>query len=282
MYAARALTQEEAEPVRNHLASGCPKCAGMLAESEATLSLLALTLPAASPSQAAREELFGRISRSIRPQSGAADSTASVSSASRAAGNPPAPPWWMQIAIPSSIAAAIAAAVTIFFTIRMQSQMAPPAPAGGMDRTLGILTGVIQTQQQQIASLRSGSSAQTVAWAAQPDLKMISLAGTANQPNGARGRIFWDGDHGVWHFFADGLKPAAPGKTYELWFVSSDQKTKVAAGSFDPTPDGRATLDTKVPANIAEQVTIGAVTDEPAGGSDAQPTGSFQLLGALK
>jgi hypothetical protein len=274
LYAAGALDAQEAEPVRRHLAGGCPACAGALAEAQATLALLAMTLPLESPPPALGDELMRRVATDVKPAGRISPATAPVPAAAGI-------PWWMQLAIPSAIAASIAAALTIFFAVRIQNRAAAPGPNADLERTLGVLTAALEEQQHELATLRSPSAAQTAEWAAEPNLKILSLAGTGEQPAGARGRVFWDSDHGVWHFFADGMKPAPAGKTYELWFVSSDQKIAEPAGSFDPASDGSASLVCNVPPDIAGQVTIGAVTDEPAGANIAKPSGSFQLKGQL-
>jgi hypothetical protein len=67
-----------------------------------------------------------------------------------------------------------------------------------------------------------------------------------------------------------------------LWFVSTDGKTALPAGEFDPTPQGDAMLVTHVPPSIAPVLTIAAVTDEPAGRTITAPSGTFQLQGALR
>jgi hypothetical protein len=53
------------------------------------------------------------------------------------------------------------------------------------------------------------------------------------------------------------------------------------AGSFDPSADGSATVETSVPPKIAPVLAIAAVTDEPAGVNIVTPSGQFQLEGTL-
>jgi anti-sigma-K factor RskA len=263
LYAAGALEPEEAEGVRRHLAGGCPSCAGELAQSQALLASMALTLPPAVVPPGARQRLLDRVSeqslRIDRPAAGI--------------------PWWAQIALPSAIAASIAAAVTLFFSIRLQAKP-PEAPA--LDGTVGILTAMVEQQQHELVALRASGGAQTVEWASDRNLKLIKLSGTANQPPDAGGNVFWDVDRGVWYFYAAKLKPAPPGKTYELWFVDAKGSMKLPAGSFNPNSDGHALLETPVPADAAPKVNFAAVTDEPAGSSMTSPTGNFQLTGGLQ
>jgi anti-sigma-K factor RskA len=276
LYAAGGLTPLEAERLRRHLASGCPNCAGKMAQTQATLALLAMSLPPQTPSAQARRQLLDRISGQARQRP-----LVEQSAPSRQAVEPISP--WALLAIPSAIAATIAAAITIFFAVRMQNR--PPVavvPSPDMERTLGALSAYVQQQAHELDALRSAGPAQTVAWAADKNLKMIWLDPTANQPPNAGGRIFWDTDRGVWHFFAAAVKPADAGKTYELWFVKSDGTPPVAAGSFEPAPDGDATLVTNIPPDIAGKITMAAVTDESTAAPIIQPHGSFQLQGAVR
>jgi len=267
LHAAGVADPAESEMVRQHLSSGCPVCAGALAEAEATLASLALSLPLETPSPALKQRIMAglekpRASEPMRIQPAAA----------------PSPPWWMQLAIPSALAASIAAAITLLFTMRLMPRPADNASSASWQRTVVALGEELAQQQDEISSLRKGS--QLASWAAEPQLKIFNLSGTENQPADARARIFWDSKQGMWHFFASGMKPAPAGKTYELWFVSTDGKTKLPAGSFDPQ-SGSAYLETAVPSEIAPRLTIAAVTDEPAGTNIESPTGTFQLIGKL-
>jgi anti-sigma-K factor RskA len=111
-----------------------------------------------------------------------------------------------------------------------------------------------------------------------PGLRYVSLAGSTPQP-GARGRIFWDADHGFWHVYVFDLAPPPSGKTYELWFIGNDGR-KTPAGTFDVNGNGNAHLVVKVPADLGP-LAAAAVTDENAGGAP-QPTGSIQLVGKIE
>jgi anti-sigma-K factor RskA len=275
LYAAGALDVAEAEEVRQHLASGCPRCAGLLAEAEATVALLAMTLPVEKPSAAVKGKLMGRIGSPAVSQ--AAESRpmriGPVEETQKA-------PWWAPIFIPSAIAAVVAAGLAIFFSARMQPVVPPPSSSNN-EAVIGMLTSQVEQSQKEIAALRSGQTSQTVSWAAAPNLKFLWLDGTDQQP-GAGGRIFWDTKSGTWHFFAQGVKAPPTGETYELWFVSSDGKMALPAGEFDPTPQGDASLVTKVPDEIAGKLTIGAVTDEPSGKAITAPSGKFQFKGTVQ
>ena len=233
----RALDPEEAAELREHLAAGCPACAGRLAEARAILALLPLSLTPVPAPPAARRRLLERVRTAGEAIAPAATAPSLTNSPTHSPAAPPPPPWWVQVALPAAIAASIAAMTTIFFAARLNArQPAGGAVGQGNATTVAVLTGMIEHQQQELERLRTVDPAKTVQWAAQPDLKIVPLAGTDQQPAGARGRVFWDADHGRWHFFASGLKPALPGKTYELWFVSADGKTALPAGGVRPDP----------------------------------------------
>src|SRR4051812_32423327 len=71
-----ALAPAERESIRTHLATGCPTCSAALAEAEATLAQIPLSLPLQTPSPAVRDRLMQRVlatiggprSRSSRPR----------------------------------------------------------------------------------------------------------------------------------------------------------------------------------------------------------------------
>jgi anti-sigma-K factor RskA len=130
----------------------------------------------------------------------------------------------------------------------------------------------VQTLQEEV---RNASS--TLRLLRNPAVQVVSLGGGEPQKEAA-GRIFWDRKNAEWTFYAANMKPAGAGKTYELWFITADQK-KVRAGIFDVDAQGEATLTVPVPATLGE-IALAAVTDEPAGGVD-QPTGSIQLVGKV-
>ncbi|MEO6434409.1 MAG: anti-sigma factor [Tepidisphaeraceae bacterium] len=109
------------------------------------------------------------------------------------------------------------------------------------------------------------------------EVHLIALKGGETQPL-ARGRIFWDLARHKWHTFVFDLKPPPSGKTYQLWFITSDQK-KVSAGALRVDARGSGSLVVPQREDIGP-IVAAAVTLEPLGGSD-QPTGIIQLAGAL-
>jgi len=283
LHAAGALEPEEIEPLLDHLASGCPRCAGRLTEAKSLLGLLVLTLPPATPSEETRRELLNRLAtptkRLTMPPPAPIKAAPVQQPQMRVVGSA-SPSWWTILAIPSAIAASIAAIITIFFAMRMTQSLGSQNSevATNFQRSIGLFTTLVEQQQQQINSLKSAANGtSTVEWAADPHLKTFVLAGTENQPSGARARIFYDRDKAMCVLYAQGMTPAPQGKTYELWYLPSDGKAPIAAGSFDPSPTGDATMVATVPPDVKSTLANGAVTDEPLGTKITAPSGSFQL-----
>jgi hypothetical protein len=66
LYAADALDASERDELRSHLATGCPRCSGALAEAQAVLALLPGALAATAPPPGARDRLM-RIVGAVNP-----------------------------------------------------------------------------------------------------------------------------------------------------------------------------------------------------------------------
>jgi anti-sigma-K factor RskA len=107
--------------------------------------------------------------------------------------------------------------------------------------------------------------------------RVVSMSGTGPQPQAAA-RIFWDEENSTWHIYLTNMKPSDPGRTYQLWFITPDQK-KVSAAVFDVGRRGVGEIVVQVPRELGK-IAVAAVTEEPAGGVP-QPTGAIQLVGQL-
>ena len=315
--------------LRAHLATGCPVCAGHLAESDAMIAGIARTVTPVAPPQRMWDALAGRMAAEREQAAGAVgdaaagggsgsavvaggahpsgdkdSADASVGTGPPAHGHPAATDDTvtdfagtdanagpMRIDGSVSDGQSVAADGGSVATDGRGDRDPATAPAGrdrpagersrpaggstwrpwlgaavaavlGAAVTLGVVWNKLQDQGRL---LRSG------------DVQLVSLDGQAAQPT-ARGRIFWDQPKRQWHVFVFDLKPPAPGKTYELWFITKDQK-KIKAGLFDTDSTGSGSLVVALPQYLGQVVTA-AVTDEPTGGS-AQPTGQMQLVGAI-
>lgn len=245
------LPQDETAAVRAHLGTGCPRCAGRLAELGATLAMLPLALPTTDPPIAIRQRLMSR----------ARDSAHAMKIA-------PAPQRRGRLWIWPVVGGAIAAAALIAL--------------GGAwlheQQSITQLSRLLNDREQQVADLRNAlaTEQETARAIRSPSALMVSLEGAA-RPTG-QGRIFIDPLLGKWWFATRGLKPLSSGKIYEFWLIPSGQKP-IPAGTFDVDASGVGYLSGRVPADIGASA-LAAVTDEPAGGV-AQPTGQIQIKGAI-
>jgi anti-sigma-K factor RskA len=88
-------------------------------------------------------------------------------------------------------------------------------------------------------------------------------------------RLYWNRARGLVVAAAFDLPPAPAGRTYQLWVIKKGQNP-VSLGTFNTGPSGRAIVTLPAPAGL--KADLGAVTEEPAGGSP-QPTQAPFLAG---
>jgi anti-sigma-K factor RskA len=278
-YAADGLEVPERDAVARHLATGCPRCAGSLAEAEAALAQLALSLPPVEPAPEARARLFAKVEAALYTAARARSRAAAPVEKEPAPAPRRVPSW--HPGIPLALAAGLAAAVTYFGVAHPLSRQLEKAKTEreALATRENALEQGIADRDRRIANLESDAArnTETVQMMRSPSVEVVPLRGSAAQP-GASGRIFFDRSRGRWYFHASQLRPAGSGKTYELWFINREQQ-KLPAGTFDVDQNGEGTLQVDVPQG-AGTLALAAVTDEPAGGAP-QPTGEIQLAGEL-
>lgn len=269
LYLADALDPAERDELRAHLQSGCPTCAGYLAEAEATTAHLAITLDPVQPRPEVRQRLMQRVKNQSRSSIPLTPADRATPSAKTTAPTPPRGNW--VITTTSSLAAAVLAAFFTYLVVsipvneqRVQLRQLREQAAQKNELILDMHQR-IETIDMTIQMLRS------------PSLKVVTLEGTSPQPE-ARARIFWDTTRRKWHFYAAGMLPADRGKTYALWFITTDEK-KIAAGTFDVDTTGQGSLLIDLPQDLGP-LALAAVTDEPQGPLD-QPTGTIQMVGQV-
>ena len=258
-HAADVLEPAERQELEAHLATGCPRCAGLLAEARATLAQLPLALePSAAPIRV-RERLLTRVAADAGP---GREPVPSVRPGRRRI------PVWLQL----TGAAAVAATVTLVVAV-LPMQRRLQLLQAEQERLLARL----EAQSVELARVQTSLQHATdrVRVLVSPQLEVFALAGGEPQPE-ARGRIFWDRSRKVWHLYTANMRPAGPGRTYELWFITADDR-KVPAGTFDVDASGEGTLVAPIPEGLGS-IVLAAITDEPSGGV-AQPTGSIQVVG---
>ncbi|HJU75858.1 MAG TPA: anti-sigma factor [Gemmatimonadaceae bacterium] len=107
-----------------------------------------------------------------------------------------------------------------------------------------------------------------------PEVETIRLSATDRPP---AARMYWNRTTGEVILAAFQLPPARPGRTYQLWGIARGG-TPVSLGTFNTVASGEGRHTAKTPAGLT--IAIGAVTEEPEGGSP-QPTSTPFLVGQV-
>lgn len=253
LYAFDQLEPAEAAEVAAHLREGCPRCAGELAAARTLAGHVALSAPPVAPRPAVKERLLRRI----------ADSKVVPFRGGQPAAPRSTPNRWLAVGVTAVLAASVAA-IVILIPARREIDSLRGKLASARDVARALETRAVKAE----TALRSMGS---------PATRMTALEAAGPLPEAA-GRLFWDQSKGTWQVFFTHMKPTAAGRTYELWFVTADQR-KVPAGTFDVGADGEGSIVVAPPTDIGP-LALAAVTEEPAGGVP-QPTGAILLVGKL-
>ena len=272
--AAGGLEPAEQQELRAHLRSGCPVCAGYVAESQMTLAHLPLVLDPVAPPAGVRLKLMKRVEAQQRSQS--EDPASLRISSSRQASSVPIRPsrlYWI-----SSLAAAAglilgASVMAFLFRADRATLDRQQSRVDRLERTLEDRERTIGTLQKLI-----DDTGNTIRLVRSPALVVNTLKGTKDDPD-AWGRVLRDQASGEWVFVVGNLKPLPADRTYELWIIPQG-KDPVAAGVFDVGTDGRGVLPLKLPAGLGPLAAV-AVTAEPRGGS-SKPTMPIRMMGTLE
>jgi hypothetical protein len=270
LYATDALDAAETAEVRQHLQTGCPTCAGFLAEAQAVIMSVPMGLDRITPPPGLKERLMRRIDADLADSSTADTSTAKfprqtpLRPAHESGGGTLS---LLKYLIPTALAAGVAIVATRSLMMRQMNDLQQKAAAAVIDaQQLQQLRGEFQSQTQVVEML------------GQPGLKLIPLSNTPQQPK-AVANLLWDQKKQQWAILTSGMTPAPSGQTYELWFVTQAGE-KIPAGTFDVNSAGTASLCVPIPKGIGG-LKLAAVTNEKTGGS-TQPTGQFQVLGSVE
>jgi hypothetical protein len=278
LYAAGALDAAEAAELRQRLTSGPPGAVGARAAAAATLALLPLALPEQAPSAAAKDRLMAALPArgfATVPSAGGPAMKITPQSADNARG------WKRQGLL------AIAASLVIFFVSmallvharregQQQDQLAKTWQAE-LAETRAMLAS--QALQLQASKLQLEKSRNLLTMAQAESLQLVGLASPDAAASKARGRIWWDKDQGQWLITVSNLQPPAPGREYELWFITADER-KIPSKVFNTNAAGEAVIMVDLPADLKD-IALAAITDEPLGGLPA-PTGAIHLVGKIE
>ncbi len=280
LYAFDALEATEAEEMRQHLQSGCPACAGSLAEAQAVASSLPLALDPVTPPPQAKARLMQRIEMAqmsvpILAPLPKPENRPENREASRPQGDS-LPLRLFRLFVPAAVAAGLAIIATHAVMNQKLTDLQQHAAALEHEEQTLLTTTLNQGQQLALLKSRFHSQTQVVELLQSPDLKLVHLDPTKLQPH-AVANLLWDQKQQQWAIVTFGMTPAAPGETYELWFVPVTG-APVAAGTFDVDSSGNGSLCVAIPPGIGP-LKMAAVTNEK--GRVEQPRGSFQVAGSL-
>jgi anti-sigma-K factor RskA len=276
---ADALEAPEREAIEAHLATGCTACAAALAEAQAMIGQIGLTLDPVEPPAYLLPKLMKQIEQASNHDEKSGASSLPIQQWS-GAGRSGAFAGWV------IFGAVIAAGLAMFLTHRVMMQTVDDQQRAIASLNMQVKTRDMLLQMQaetyeaKLQQAQQKSQAVQVAldetthWLNQPSFSLASVP----KNGAAAGKVYVDKQSSQWMLATSNLPKLSPGKTYELWFLPASG-APVRAGIFDVNANGSGTVIVNVPDNIGP-IAKAAVTDEPAGGTSA-PTGSLQIAGAV-
>jgi Anti-sigma-K factor rskA. len=171
--------------------------------------------------------------------------------------------WWLAAA--ASLIAAVSLA-SLYQVTRERDALTTAFQAVSLDKS---------GSRQAAESLRATLAARdrVIANLTGPNVAVMTLASTG--PNAPSARMFWNQSANAWTLVAHRLPKPLPGRTYQLWFVTTKQK--ISAGTFTSGANGDAMMQATYALPSDAKLAALAVTDEPEAGSP-QPTTTPVLL----
>ena len=217
-------------------------------------AMLAYAAPVVVPPAALRARVLSTLEPAVEPVR-----PMSLTPVASARPVPPAParPQWMQAVPWLALAASLA---WVFVSTRT-------AGRERADHAAAMVTN--DSLRARVASLDS-----VVDVLLAPQVETVNMSATGAPP---RARMYWNPATRQLVLAAYQLPPADSGRIYQLWGIPAGQ-TPVSLGTFNTDASGTARVSLTVPAGLT--ISVGAVTDEPAGGSP-QPTTTPFLVGQV-
>ncbi len=311
------ITDAEQSPLRAHVASGCPRCAGRLAEAQSVYEQIGLSLPPITPQDSVKSRLMDKVRATPANAAAAAAPSAVVAPVAAASSTAAATPYKLPPAgvdgaararAPAAAPRATAPVGRMWFYVPMISSAALLLISAmlfyGYFNAYGNYRRARKNQRQhnrqlamQAAAWQKKYQAAKAGWQSKfaaenaslkrvqsqmrllttPHLKLAALH-VPKGPAAMHATMLYNSAQHVCFFSAKGMKAPPAGKIYEVWLITKKQ-VKIRAGIFGVGPGGTVNMMAHVPANIHD-ISLTAVTIEPAGGV-AQPTGAIQLLGKV-
>lgn len=268
VYVLGALAPEERASFEAHLRS-CPLCAAEVASLTDIAQALDQAVPAVDPPPQLRERILAsvRLDAARAPRAvdrGVEEVRFSPVPVERRARSWPLWTGWMAAAASLAVAALLWQQAS---GLRGRLQEAEQRVADAVERWRDA-EGRLEVVTQDADRARVQFAAATAV-----DATAFTLKGQAVAPSAAA-RAYLSRSRGLL-LTASNLPPLAPGRTYQLWYLT--RSAPVSAGLLRPDAEGSATVQfSDVPVGIAP---VGlAVSNEPDGGVPA-PTGAIYLAG---
>jgi hypothetical protein len=284
------LEEAERDAAMAHIES-CAECRAELERRRAIVGDLAFAAPLSTDTASGgrsrvRERLMTRAMAEQPPVTRGPVVTRSAtpprSSRSPGKSRQPVPPILVPPAVPSYVqtslqrnATRMAVAAGVIFVVTMGLFGATFRDRNEIRDAFEAQKMVAIKSTQAADSLRKQLAARDslIAGLAGRDVAMMAL--TSNAAREPYARMFWDRARSRWTFVASNMPALKPGRTYQLWLVTS--KSKISAGTFQPQQNGEAFLQATYA--LTEPLNAIAVTEEPAGGVP-QPTGAPVIAGS--
>lgn len=285
LYVAGALEPGEAAELRQHLLTGCPACAGALAEAETVVHRLPETLKPVDVPRGAWERIEKRI----------AVKDAVMGPSKSKAG-------WMGWVIAAGIAVVAAIVMESNYLDNVHSIAAMTQEMTGLKKDLVTAELNRDQAQSELAAVQSSEKEMTVrltsletqvktlsqqnaqvhlelAAARQGEMDRLKHIMDSQQYEVAsagmkdvQGMVYVCRGDGQCMLVASNLKPLPAGKTFEAWMID-DKGKPMPAGTFSMDGNGMAMHLAKIPTEMSGKGTF-AVTEEPEGGVQS-PTGNL-------
>ena len=168
----------------------------------------------------------------------------------------------------------IGLAASLLFAVQRNSQVTTlTASLAQRDSALSQRDSALAARSHTLAQR---DSALNTVLEAERNLVLVNLVSTPTDGPGIQ--FFWNVKQGTAMIHAFNLKPAAPGRSYQLWLIKDGKPVPSRVFNADSDEHGLV-WGIEMPADT-KGVSAVAITDEPAGGSP-QPTTTPFMVGAL-
>jgi anti-sigma-K factor RskA len=266
-YALGALEEPERSTFEAHVEE-CAQCRADLSSYADAVHGIALTAPRMTPPSALRERIVAS-ARAERSATAAPQAARPAAAAGRDAPPVAARP---RMGVPPWAAAAAVVAALIAGGLWLSERRSRTELENALAGATSELDAARATAADVAASVQELDAFITALMA--PDLRTTTLTSDGAPPSA---RFHWSPGQGQVVLAAFDLPPAPAGRTYQLWGIAGDGRA-FSLGTFDTQANGQIRALFSVPPN--ELIEVGAVTEEPAGGSP-QPTTTPFLAGTL-